>query len=331
MTEKDKVSIIVPVYKAENFLSKCVDSILNQSYRNIQVILVDDGSPDLSGDLCDKYAARDSRVLALHKLNGGVSSARNLGMKHMEGEFVLFIDSDDWLDADYIANLMRGKEQPLVITGFKRHHHCEGILEPESEQVVNIEKLLPELWGKWPKNFIYWYVWGKMYRTDVILENNLTFNQDLIYDEDFCFVMEYMSLVDTYQLIKSHSYNHIYETGRSEKFMMNHALLRQHIQIHEKSFNQLEKKCNFDFPIIRTHVYKRMLPNFVAYLKTCGMWQYVKQCRAFTSDKDPGMVKAFDLVVNHRWKKGRRRLFKMIVMFPVISYIFKLTNNFKLR
>ena len=92
------VSVIVPVYKVEPFLRRCVDSLLSQTYQNLEIILVDDGSPDRCGQICDEYAAQDARVKVIHKENGGVSSARNAGIEAAAGEYVTFVDSDDWVE-----------------------------------------------------------------------------------------------------------------------------------------------------------------------------------------------------------------------------------------
>ncbi len=101
-----KVSVIVPVYKAERFLNRCVDSILNQRYNNLQIILVDDGSPDKSGEICDEYAASDSRVVVIHQPNQGVSAARNAGLSAAEGDLISFVDSDDWIEPEMIAEMV---------------------------------------------------------------------------------------------------------------------------------------------------------------------------------------------------------------------------------
>lgn len=101
-----KLSVIVPVYKAENFLGRCVDSILGQTFSDLELILVDDGSPDRSGGICDSYAARDSRVRCIHKENGGVSSARNAGLDMAAGEYITFVDSDDYIDAGMYDQMM---------------------------------------------------------------------------------------------------------------------------------------------------------------------------------------------------------------------------------
>ena len=101
------ISVIIPVYNVEKYLPKCIESVLNQSYSNLEILLIDDGSPDACGKLCDDYAAKDPRIKVFHKPNGGLSDARNYGMRHATGEYINFIDSDDWVDEHYIETLYR--------------------------------------------------------------------------------------------------------------------------------------------------------------------------------------------------------------------------------
>lgn len=105
--ENIKVTIIVAIYKSEKFLDKLIQSIINQTYKNLEIILVDDGSPDNSGQICDKYALVDQRIRVIHKKNGGACEARNTGLKETNGEYVSIIDGDDWLELDYVEYLMK--------------------------------------------------------------------------------------------------------------------------------------------------------------------------------------------------------------------------------
>ena len=104
---KDLISVIVPVYKVERYLCRCVDSIIAQTYTNLQIILVDDGSPDGSGAICDDYAAKDSRITVIHKKNGGLSDARNAGLVAACGSYIGFVDSDDYIAVDMYEKLYK--------------------------------------------------------------------------------------------------------------------------------------------------------------------------------------------------------------------------------
>ncbi len=143
------VSIIVPVYNVEEYLGRCVDSLLTQTYQNLQIILVDDGAKDGSGAICDAYAAKDPRVQVIHKENGGLSSARNAGIDAAQGAFLEFVDSDDWIEPDAVESLLRvaqAHQTELVVggrwdvkekTGEKRPGLC-----PVRQEVVSGEELV---------------------------------------------------------------------------------------------------------------------------------------------------------------------------------------------
>ena len=107
MNEEILVSIVIPVYNVKDYLDRCVESLIGQTWKNIQIILVDDGSTDGSGPLCDAWAAKDKRITVIHKSNGGLSDARNVGLMHIKGEYLTFVDSDDYIDADYVEYLIR--------------------------------------------------------------------------------------------------------------------------------------------------------------------------------------------------------------------------------
>lgn len=115
------ISVIVPCYNVEEYLPRCVESVLNQTYRNLEILLVDDGSPDRCGEICDGYAAVDSRVKVIHKENGGLSDARNVALDVMKGEYVTFVDSDDYVAADYVEYLYKLMEEYGVKLSVSRH------------------------------------------------------------------------------------------------------------------------------------------------------------------------------------------------------------------
>ena len=161
------ISIIVPVYKVEPYLRRCVDSILNQTYRNLEVILVDDGSPDNCGSICDAYAKQDSRVKVIHKENGGLSSARNAGLDVMSGAYVGFVDSDDWIEPHMYESLLKLMEKfdaQMALGGVADEMLYDGTLTtvkisdyghtPFAENHNNaLKRFFQGSWAAWDKLF----------------------------------------------------------------------------------------------------------------------------------------------------------------------------------
>lgn len=163
------ISVIVPIYKVEAYLPRCVDSLLGQTDRDFELILVDDGSTDRCGAICDEYAAKDSRIQVIHKENGGLSDARNAGLAIARGEYIAFVDSDDWVSPRYLEMLRQG----LETTG---SDICEcGILRTEGSSCPEPVETVPEVFdtvsaleqlirdGKFHQ-----YVWNKLYRREII-------------------------------------------------------------------------------------------------------------------------------------------------------------------
>lgn len=132
------ISVIVPVYKAEKYLKKCLDSIINQTYKDLEIILIDDGSPDNSGTICDEYAKKDKRIKVIHKENGGDSSARNVGLKEATGKYITTIDSDDWIEIDAyekMLNVLQKYKVDIVRCGFFKNYE---------NRTESIEYIYPE-------------------------------------------------------------------------------------------------------------------------------------------------------------------------------------------
>ena len=171
--EDELVSIIIPVYQVENYLKRCLDSVINQTYKNIEIILVDDGSMDLSGDICDEYALKDSRIRVLHKKNGGLSSARNAGLDLMQGEYVSFVDSDDWITVDYIEHLyqiLKRNNADFSMAHMKRttkyKEETNSFPCVEKEKVLSRDDFLKILFKVGTQENVQ-YAWAKLYKRDI--------------------------------------------------------------------------------------------------------------------------------------------------------------------
>lgn len=197
-----EISVIVPVYRAEAFLRKCTESILSQTFADLELLLVEDGSPDKSGALCDAIAGEDPRVRVFHKENGGVSSARNLGMEQAQGKYIAFADADDWLPPDALALMHAAMVKNGADTVGGSHNRVEvdgrsepepgampaGTYGPEEIRAGILDRLLGERMGK-PGEVLNGFIWRFLFSKDIIRENHLTFTG--AYLEDELFLLEY--------------------------------------------------------------------------------------------------------------------------------------------
>lgn len=217
-TKTPLVSVIVPVYKAEAYIHACIDSILLQSMEDFELLLIDDGSPDVSGAICDEYAAKDGRVRAIHKENGGVSSARNMGIEQASGRFIVFIDSDDYVGANYLRELLEAEKeasdgernvlvisdyQPFSETGREERSFPEKMtmdLVPGGTDAAQFRELV--------FGFRIFPPYCKLYRTDVIRSQGLRFDTDIRSAEDFCFNRRYLEFTDRICYIPAISYHY---------------------------------------------------------------------------------------------------------------------------
>ena len=190
-----KVTVIVPVYNGEAFLRPCVDSILRQTYENLEVILVDDGSTDGSGAICDGYARQDSRVRVFHQENGGVSSARNLGLREATGEYIVFVDADDHVSQSYVSNLMDMPEADYAAAGCFAQD-CRGNWSHWKTEPLDIsqEQLRqnPALLDRVPTGT----VWARRYKMSIIREQGIRFAEYMHRGEDTLFNLNYLLYCD---------------------------------------------------------------------------------------------------------------------------------------
>ena len=177
-----KISVIVPVYKAEAYLCRCVDSLLAQTFLDFEVLLVDDGSPDRSGEICDEYARKDRRVRVFHKENGGVSSARQCGMDHAQGEYTIHADPDDWVEPTMLEELYKkAKEEDadMVICDFYEERKNKTVYIRQQPSSLDHETVLCELFQQ-----LHGSCWNKLVRRACYKESEVRFPEELSYCED---------------------------------------------------------------------------------------------------------------------------------------------------
>lgn len=189
---KPEISIIVPIYNAESCISQCIDSILSQSFTDFELLLIDDGSIDNSGRICDEYAAFDSRVVVIHQKNSGVSLARNRGLEEAKGNYVTFIDADDYVKTTYLTSLWEGEKADLVIGGYISIEEEGSVPFLFSHNYYLKRNDIGPFLENNLDTLILRTPWGKLFNLHIINQYSICFDTNLFFGEDTLFVQNYL-------------------------------------------------------------------------------------------------------------------------------------------
>lgn len=301
----DLISIIVPVYNVEEYISRTIESILKQTYLNFELILVDDGSTDKSRDICEKFAKIDERIFVFFQNNRGVSAARNKGISKSRGKYIIFIDSDDWVSPKMIEtylNQMIRENSELVINEYNTD--CNNILYPQNadlkEGYITIEQALCKIIN--PKGF-YGSVWGKIFLKDIIKKNQLQFNPSIAIGEDLLFVINYIQYCSKISYGKKCLYNYVIRNNSA----LNTVNLKRLDVI--KVYQQL-----FENTVLSKEIRKR--------LKAMYVWECIDwQCRLSPTEYKE---------VKGELKKGAIFNLHLFLLNDVFTYRTKLNSLVKL-
>ncbi len=212
------ISVIVPVYNVEKYLPRCIDSILAQTFTDFELLLIDDGSEDNSGNICDEYAKTDDRIRVYHKNNGGVSSARNKGIESSNGKYLLFVDSDDYISNDYLSSFFREKiqEKTIIVQGCTVHRNNLVTFYKIPHQVFSKDKFAIAV----SKNELFKHgsPYGKLFISSIIKNNNIKFDEHIHNYEDLLFFLEYIKNINSIVFIPDVGYHYnVYSGGLHEK------------------------------------------------------------------------------------------------------------------
>ncbi|WP_303029694.1 glycosyltransferase [uncultured Duncaniella sp.] len=225
------ISIIVPLYNTENTLERCIDSILNQTETNFEILLINDGSYDESGNICDRYGAQDSRIKVFHKQNGGSSSARNYGIERASGEWITFCDADDYVFENWLENYELSKSEgfDLICQSFVTDDNCDyGTIDfqGEANEYIRLNNIIN----------VFGYTWVKALRRDIIVDNDLQFNAKIRFREDVDFLLRYLIHCKRVRSTGKKGYFY-YVPNLLKKYPIN---LAESIEFYRNSFKSLD-------------------------------------------------------------------------------------------
>lgn len=256
------ISIIIPVYNVEMYLNKCIKSILNQTYKNIEVILIDDGSTDLSGKICDDYAKKDSRIKVIHKKNEGVSCARNDGLKSAKGEYVFFIDSDDYIDIDAIEKMVDEVDKYEIIKISHKLLKNDKMIKIISHIAIfskdeYIKKvLIGDIGG---------HSWGYLLKKDII-ENEL-FDENTSCMEDTLFIINCILKVEKIKCINTTFYNHVINDNG---ITASANRIERNVNDYMYSLNKIEKVLDKEGLDYKNDIFKKRFKLIESELAKCS-------------------------------------------------------------
>ena len=261
------VSIIVPIYNVEKYLSKCIDSILAQTYNDIEVILVDDGSPDNCPMICDEYAQKDNRVIVIHQKNAGVSAARNAGLKVAQGEYIGFVDPDDWIsqamDHDMIFAIER-ENADLAICGYDYYDEDGNIdskraYQTKEDELISQKEFMSRLSDMPPT--VRQGTCNKLFRAELL--SDISFKKHMHSAEDVLFLSEYSSRICKVIIVHKPHYKNLVRTGSATHGGLTISQLADSFYVHDKMYNTIVKL----YPDLKNHSLAFLLD--VCTLKYC--------------------------------------------------------------
>ena len=268
-----KISVIVPVYNVEQYLPRCIDSILDQTFTDFELLLIDDGSKDKSGEICDNYAKKDSRIRVFHKENGGVSSARNLGLYNAKGKYIAFIDADDWVENEYLRIMYKhGEEECADIISsdfFLDNTEIQSlyIKQDYNNNRINIIRDLLQ-------NKLGGYLWNKLVKRELYITNKFYFPEDIGIWEDLLILIQlFLAATQTYYLPNAYYHYVRYNTSSA---MSNCAEEKIHQKI--QVCNMLEELLlkHKILPICISNLHIRQLIAKMEYATDLNLHNYKK-------------------------------------------------------
>lgn len=247
------VSIIIPIYNVEKYLPKCIESLLNQTNRDIEIILVDDGSPDVCGQICDEYAKVDSRIIVVHQKNQGVSVARNVGLERAKGEYIGFVDPDDWVAPEMYEEMLKAilcEQADMVICGYDYYDESGQIDEmrryiARKNETISQKEVMKRFSDMPPT--IRHGVWNKLFKKELL--NGQIFKIGLHSSEDVLFLNEYVQKIRNAVIVHQPYYKNLVRKGSATHGGLSIKSLSDSFEAHNQMYYDTVKK----YPKLKDH------------------------------------------------------------------------------
>lgn len=339
------ISIIVPVYNAEKYINRCIDSLVNQTYKNIEIILIDDGSDDKSGFLCDTYAKKDDRIRVVHQENQGVSVARNRGIDVAKGEWIIFVDADDWLDIDLCMTLNDILNEEMDICFFTFCEESENRTKGHSNEMLKEGEC--EIYDKNKLNTMQKAIlhspmcqftsvgspWAKVYSRKLINEYNLRFQPGMVKGEDHLFNLEVLEYAHRGLYFNKACY-HYRITATSARHKYNPdiiPIIRKQYELIGKFLKENNKGEIFQ-RLYYNAIYRRfMIDSMIDFCHYDNPKTYCTRRKEYITalNSEPFYTARKSVKLNHEWPLKERILGCMVNLhlFGVICVLYRIKNR----
>lgn len=306
---EDLISVVIPVYNVKEYLPQCIDSVVGQSYHNLEIILVDDGSTDESGEMCDQYAAGDYRITVIHKSNGGLSDARNAGIEIASGEFIVFIDSDDYVSENYIYDMaMQIAGQTDMVISMMIKFYDEIVFREDKNTPVTFssEEALADMLYR--KN-IPIYAWAKLYRRTLF--EHIRFPKGQLYED---LAIMHLLMHKAKQIVYVEKYNYFY---RQRKGSIIHSSFSHNKMIQIDHCGSLVAFIEEKYPAIAKAAYSK------AFIVALNLYQSMPFSKEFNEDRK----RALKVVNKYKYivfkDRNNKRFTRLIALasIPCVSMV----------
>lgn len=331
------ISIIIPVYNAEKFLKKSIESVINQSYENIELILINDGSTDSSEMICDKYAVADNRIKLISQKNSGPAAARNMGLRHVTGDFVFFLDADDFIEKNTIKILAEKYNEyqvDLVMANFSKLENNGEIIKqrasfrPDNELFKHRMKELLKTdivdyvrhFLKHPSNHLISYCWARLYKISIIRENNIFFNENMRLFEDFVFNLEYLKHTNKIIFVNEPLYTYVMSNNHITASM---AVIKSDSLLYDMNIFK-NKAIDFFWPVNANAEINHALVHYVIIFMIRSCRQINKNNRKNIYNEIKQMINASIFKEGLRYytpQKDNSRILPVLMKLKLISLL----------
>lgn len=337
MDELFKISVIVPVFQANKVIKRCVNSLLNQSFYDFEILLIDDGSTDGSENICDDYAYKYENIKVFHQKNGGPSNARNKGIERARGEYIVFVDADDFVGEDFLKGFFKIKEDPkeaLVQQGYTKqkgeNSKKQVSFPPETYKGEQLSQFFIET--AFIKNFPF--PWAKLYDRSVIIYNDIKFKKDIHYGEDLIFVLDYILRIKEIVVVDSFAYYYVDNEKSLSAFYQEYRQEIQRFLYVKERVDLLYDKFKLSPKVHDLH-YEHMANYLTRVFSSLYVGKSKKQRQTrikIYRNFEPGLYGFFQN--NYKPRNGFHKIFKLLLinrLFIILDLFMQIRFNGKIN